>query len=82
MAIVEKFNQPFYKTDFDFAKLKKLMPKSTMIYCDNDPYIEEEKSLDFAKNLNSRIVKMHGLGHMGLESGMTQFPEVLKAICG
>lgn len=56
------------------------MPDSTVIYSDNDPYVDNAKSLDFAKKLNSRIIEVHGLGHMGLESKLTQFPEVLTAI--
>lgn len=77
-AIVEKFNEPFYKTDFE--KIRRLMPNSTVIYSDNDPYVDNAKSLDFAKKFNSRIIEVHGLGHMGLESKLTQFPEVLRAI--
>ncbi len=79
-AVVEKFNQPFYKYDFNFDKLQQLMPRSTVIFSDDDPYVDNEKSLDFAKKLSSRIVKVHDLGHMGLESGMKEFPEVLREI--
>jgi len=79
-AVVEKFNKPFYKQDFNFDKLKRLMPTSTVIYSDNDLYVDNEKSLDFAKKLSSRVVKLHGLGHMGLESGIKEFSAVLEEI--
>lgn len=81
-AIVEKFNEPFYKTDFDFAKIRRLMPDSTVIYSDNDPYVDNAKSLDFAKKLHSQTIKVHGLGHMGLEAGIKEFPAVLKCLQG
>ena len=78
--VVEKANKTFYKTDFDFIKLRTHIPESTVIYSDDDPYIEEEKSLAFAYKMNSRAVKLHGFRHMGLESGMKEFPELLNII--
>lgn len=78
--IVEKFNEPFYKQDFEFNKLKRLMSKSTVIYSHDDSYVDNKKSLNFAKKLGSRVAVVHGLGHMGLESGMKEFPAVLEEI--
>ena len=79
-AYIEKANDSFYRQQFDFVKLRRLIPKSKVIYSDNDPYIDEDKSLEFAEKLKSKIVKLHGLGHMNSESGMKDFPQLLDAI--
>lgn len=79
-AIVDKANTTFYKTDFDFPRLRRHIPRSTVFYSDDDPYVAEEKSLDFARKLNSEIVALKGFGHMGIESNMSKFPELLEVI--
>ncbi len=80
LAIVEKANETFYRKEFDFKKLRKLMPQSTVLYSDDDPYVDEDKAIDFAKKMNSKIVKLTGLGHMGIESKLKEFPELLQTI--
>lgn len=77
-AIVEKANASFTRHDFNFVKLKQRIHKSTIIYCDDDPYVDEEKSLEFGNKLDSTIVKLHGMGHMGAESKMKEFPQLLE----
>lgn len=79
-AIVEKANSTFYKKDFDFAKLRSLISNSMVIYSDDDPYVSETKSLEFAERLGSEVVKLRGLGHMGIESNMKEFPRLLELI--
>lgn len=79
-AIIDKANATFYKTDFDFAKLRHIISRSTVFYSDDDPYVENVKSLDFARKLNSKVVALKGLGHMGIESHMTEFPVLLNNI--
>ena len=41
---IDLVNQSFYKTDYDFAKLKKLIPVSYVLYSDNDPYVDRKHS--------------------------------------
>ncbi len=79
-AYIEKANDSFYHQTFDFKKLQSLIPKSTVIYSDNDPYIDAEKSIEFAQALSSKVELLPGLGHMGSESGMKEFPELLSMI--
>lgn len=81
-AVVEKANAMFYKSDFDFIDLKKNIFQSTVIYSDDDPYVSKEKAIDFAQKLGSRLIELHGYGHMGIESGLREFPELLKIITG
>ncbi|OGM22198.1 hypothetical protein A2863_02240 [Candidatus Woesebacteria bacterium RIFCSPHIGHO2_01_FULL_38_9b] len=79
-AIVEKANATFYKKDFDFAKMRSAITNSSVIYSDDDPYVNEEKSLDFANKVGSKIIKLSGLGHMGIESNLKEFPILLELI--
>lgn len=78
--IIEIANRSFYDYQLNFEVIKNLVPKSTVIYSDNDPYVSEVKALEFSKNLNSKSVKLNGLGHMGIESNLTVFPELLVEI--
>jgi predicted alpha/beta hydrolase family esterase len=77
---IEKANDSFYHQQFDFPKLRRLIPNSTVLYSDNDPYIDKLKSVEFREKLKSKIVRLHGLGHMGSESGMKDFPQLLDLI--
>jgi predicted alpha/beta hydrolase family esterase len=78
--IVEKANATFYKKDFNFEKLQKLISDSTVLYSDDDPYVDEKKAIDFAKKMNSKTIRLSGLGHMGIESNLKKFPQLLKII--
>lgn len=80
VALIHKANKTFYKTDFDFDFLRKHIIQSTVFMSDNDPYIQEWEAIEFAEKTNSEVVKLHGLGHMGIESYMTKFPELLEKI--
>lgn len=71
-------NKTFYKNDFDFEKLKKLIPVSYILYSNNDPYVKSKYSIDFAKNLNSSLVVVKDAGHMNAEVNLNEFPLVLE----
>lgn len=80
VALIDKANTTFYKKDFDFDLIRKHILHSTTFISDNDPYTQEWEAREFAEKLNSNVVALHGLGHMGIESGMTKFPELLTKI--
>ena len=42
-------NKTFYKTNFKFEKLQKLIPVSYVLYSDTDPYMSRKFFLEFAK---------------------------------
>lgn len=71
-------NDSFYKTDFDYEKLKKLIPVSYTLYSNNDPYVNSKHSVEFAKNLNSSLVVVKDAGHMNAEVNLNEFPLVLE----
>lgn len=73
---VHLVNKTFYKTDFDFVRLKRLIPLSYVLYSDNDPYVDKKYSLDFAQNLGSSPIQILSAGHMNSEAGYKDFPLV------
>jgi predicted alpha/beta hydrolase family esterase len=79
-ALIHKANITFYYHDFDFARLRSLIPQSTVIYSDDDPNVHEWEALEFAEKLGSKTIKLTGLGHMGIESHLFKFPQLLNAI--
>jgi predicted alpha/beta hydrolase family esterase len=73
---IDVVNNTFYKTDFNFKRLQKLIPVSYVLYSDNDPYVHEKNSLQFAKALNSSQIYVKKAGHMNSEVNLNEFPLV------
>jgi hypothetical protein len=71
-------NNSFYKTDFDFGKLRKLVPVSYALFSDNDPYVDQHFSREFAQKMGSQCIEVKGSGHFSSGVGMTEFPLVLE----
>ncbi len=75
---VHLVNKTFYRTDFDFTRLKRLIPISYALYSDNDPYVDKKYPLDFAKKLDSSPIQVLSAGHMNSEAGYKDFPLVFE----
>ncbi|HLD57803.1 MAG TPA: alpha/beta fold hydrolase [archaeon] len=75
---IDLVNKTFYKKDFDFEKLKALIPVSYVLYSDNDPYVDKKYPLDFAKSINSSPIFVKKAGHMNLEVNLNEFPLVYE----
>lgn len=73
-------NRTFYKTDFDFTRLRKLIPISYTLYSDNDPYVNKKYPIQFAKKIGSSLILVKGGKHLNSESGFTSFP-LLFELC-
>jgi predicted alpha/beta hydrolase family esterase len=71
---------PWIDDPIDIEKLKILIPKSTLIISDNDPYgcLEENKE-KFAE-LGSEVQVFHDAGHFTADDDFTTLPEALDAI--
>lgn len=77
---IDVVNKSFYKTDFDFEKLQQLISTSYAIFSENDPYMPKEKSIDFAKKMQSKKIIISDGGHFNEDAGYTSFPQLLE-IC-
>lgn len=71
-------NRSFYKLDFDFKRLKTLIPFSYVLYSDNDPYVNIHKPLSFSKKMNSSKILVKGAGHINKESNYSLILELCK----
>src|SRR5581483_9179669 len=49
----DSVNTTFYRDDFNFEKLKKLIPISYTLYSNDDPYVPATYSKEFAEKLGS-----------------------------
>ncbi len=74
----DNVNYSFYRKDFDFKKLQRLIPVSYALFSDNDPYVPFGKSRKFAEKMNSSIIIVKGGGHLNSEAGLADFPLVLE----
>lgn len=74
---IDHVNKTFYKTDFDFEKLKKLIPVSYVLYSNDDPYVDKNHSILFGKALDSSMILVKRAGHMNSEVNLNEFPLVL-----
>lgn len=72
----DRANATFYKTDFDFDDLIKLVPTSYVLYSDNDPYIEPRRALHFGKVMESSTIFVKRAGHLNAEVNINEFPLV------
>lgn len=75
---IDHVNKTFYKADFNYEKLKKLIPVSYTLYSDNDPYVAKQYSLDFAGKLDSSTIFVRKAGHMNIEVNLNEFPLVFE----
>ncbi|HUD19445.1 MAG TPA: alpha/beta hydrolase [Patescibacteria group bacterium] len=71
-------NAPFYKTDFDYEKLRKRIPVSYVLYSDSDPYVEREQPVKFAEPLHSSIILVKKAGHLNAAVNLNEFPLVYE----
>lgn len=76
----EDIAKPWIETPISLEKVKKVLPKSTLIISDNDPFgcFEENRS-KFAE-LGSKIVTIHNAGHISAEEGYSELPEIINNI--
>jgi predicted alpha/beta hydrolase family esterase len=69
--------KPWIETPIDFSKVKHVLPKSTLIISDNDPYDASEENKQKFTELGSKIVVLHNAGHITEDSGYLKLPEAL-----
>jgi len=72
--------KPWIETPIDLGKVRGVLPKSTVIISDNDPYgMFEENKRKFAE-LGSKIVVLPNAGHFTAEDGFTELPVALSEL--
>ena len=73
----EEIAQPWIDTPIDFARVRSRLPELTAYFSDDNPYVALDNQSLFEQRLGAHTRLLKGLKHMGVESGMTTFPELL-----
>ncbi|MFZ2521985.1 MAG: alpha/beta hydrolase [Minisyncoccia bacterium] len=72
--------KPWIETPINLEKIKRVLPKSTLIISNNDPYDCLEENIKKFTELGSKIKILDGAGHITEEDGFSELPEALEAI--
>lgn len=75
---INKVNETYYKSDFDFEKLRKQIPLSYVLYGTDDPYVDTEQSLLFASRLGSIVNPILDGGHLNKKEDADHIIELCK----
>lgn len=76
----ENIARPWIETPIDLNKVKELLPKSTLIISDNDPYGALEFNKQKFNELGSKVVVAHNAGHFTVDDGFAELSLVLEEI--
>lgn len=69
--------RPWIDTPIDFPRVGSRLPNLTAFFSDDDPWVPAENQSLFEQRLAAQTRLLHGHKHLGVESGMTVFPELL-----
>ncbi|HEY4515639.1 MAG TPA: alpha/beta hydrolase [Candidatus Paceibacterota bacterium] len=77
---IEEIARPWIETSINLVKVKSVLPKSTLIISDNDPFgcLEENKA-KFAQIMTKEIV-MPNAGHLSAEDGFIELPIIIDEL--
>ena len=70
----------FFKTGFNWKKIKEKVRKIILVYSDNDPFISVEVSKRLIKKLNAEGILERGAGHINIGSGFMSYPRALRLV--
>jgi len=72
--------KPWIETPINLEKVKAVLPKSTLIISDNDPFgCFEENKAKFAQIMTKGII-MPNAGHLSAEDGFTELPVIIDEL--
>jgi len=77
---VKEIAKPWIETPINLEKVKAVLPKSSIIISDNDPfgYFKENRE-QFSKIVTSEVV-VHGAGHFTSDDGFDELPIVINEL--
>ena len=67
-------NKSFLTKDKTIAKISNYVKFFHCIFSDNDPYVQYDNLLNFAKLANAKVHEIEGGGHLNGEAGYNEFP--------
>ena len=72
--------KPWLKTPINFIKIKKHINKIITIFSDDDPDVDLSDKDMFKKNLGTKTIVEHGMGHFSDDAGIKKLPSALKSL--
>jgi predicted alpha/beta hydrolase family esterase len=72
--------RPWIETPIDFERVKRILPRSTLIISDNDPYGAYDANVAGFSRLGTKTAMVHGAGHFTEGGGFTELPEALREL--
>lgn len=76
----EEIAKPWIESAINIEKVKKAMPKSTLVISDNDPYGAFEENVRRFSEFGSKIVIVPDAGHFTAKDGFLEFPLLLDEL--
>ncbi|MEK7579292.1 MAG: alpha/beta hydrolase [Patescibacteria group bacterium] len=77
---VQEIANPWLTIPIDLEKAKQVLPKSTLLISDNDPYDAFETNKKKFEELGSKIVVVPDAGHFTEDDGFVELPEVVEEL--
>lgn len=77
---VEAVARPWIETPMDLEKIGELLPRSTLIISDDDPYGALDFNIHKFTELGSNIVVLPNAGHITAEEGYSEVPQILEEL--
>lgn len=71
-------NATFYKSDFNFDQIRKLIPLSYVVYGEDDPYVDKRYPLLLTNKLKSSLIPVRSGGHINKKENYTLILELCK----
>ncbi len=75
---VDNINQDFFM--HDLSPSQNIVDEIICIKSDNDPFISQEALIEFANELNAKIINIPNGGHFNTNAGFNKFDELLNLI--
>ncbi len=72
--------QSFFKTSFDWPKIKANCQKFVAINSDNDYFIPIEQGKTLEKNLDAELIIMKNMGHFSSKENLKELPIILEVL--
>jgi predicted alpha/beta hydrolase family esterase len=73
----EPIARPWIDSPIDFARVRSRLPELTAYFSNDDPYVSLDNQALFEQRLGAHTHLLEGRKHIGVDSGMTTFPELL-----
>jgi predicted alpha/beta hydrolase family esterase len=76
---IEEIND-FFKSGFDWEKIRNGAKKFVIINSDNDPYMKIEEGKILHEKLGGELIIEHNAGHINEDAGFKEYPRLLEII--